>query len=252
MRLFLLLPLLLLMAACAPARPVLPPPPPASGEALLRQLETFAGAFHSLRGVAKVRVESDGRSLSGTQVLLAQKPDLLRAETLSPFGNPVLTVAAGAGRLNVLVPGEGRFLAGEASYQNMQRFTRLPLQLADLVGLLLYQVPIIPPGAPQISAEEDGRQRLILAAEEGVRQEALFDRELRLVETAYFQGEELVLKVGYGEFGEDGFPRFISLETPAEKTEARVTFSEVEVNVPLPEERFRLTPPSGYQIEPLP
>lgn len=243
--------LFFLLTSCAlpPAAPPLGPPPGA--ELLQQRLETLAGAFDSLQGVAKVRVESGGRSFAATQVLLARKPDLLRAETLSPFGNPVLTVAVADGFLYALVPGEGRFLRGAASYHNLQKFTRLPLQLADLVSLLLCEVPVIPGDEGVVTPTEEG-WLLTLEGGQGGRQELLFDRDLHLLQSSYFQEEKVVLQVGYGNFGEAGFPGSMSLKTPGEQTEATLDFSEVAVNVPIPEERFRLTPPAGYRIEPLP
>ncbi len=227
---------------------------PVTSDLLLERLQTLAAAFESLRGIAKVRIEAGGESLSGNQVLLIQKPDLLRAETLSPFGNPLLLVAVDGKTLNVMIPGEGRFLTGEASYRNIQRFTRLPLELTDLVQLLLCQVPIISHRNGQVSAAEDGAFRLVLTDAEAGRQELLFDRELRLVRSEYYQGEVLLLLVEYGRFapGEPPFPYSMRLEMTSNKEVATLNFSDVELNPSIPAERFSLSPPAGYAVEPLP
>lgn len=249
-----LLILFLLLAGCAPPRQPAPPAVPVTSELLLTRVQTLAAAFESLRGVAKVRIENGGESLAGNQILLVQKPDLLRAETLSPFGNPLLLVAADGKTLNVMIPGEGRFLTGEASYRNIQRFTRLPLRLTDLVHLLLCQVPIIPYRDSEVSAAEDGAFRLILNGAETERQELLFDRELRLVRSGYYQGEVLMLMVEYGRFapGEPPFPYSIRLEMTGDQGAATLNFSDVERNPSIPAERFALSPPPGYTVEPLP
>ncbi|MBE0596539.1 MAG: DUF4292 domain-containing protein [Desulfuromonadales bacterium] len=244
--------LFFLITACA--KPPIPVSPTPTAELLLQQLAQQGGAFDSLRGMARVRVASPERSFTANQLLLAQKPDRLRSETLSPFGNPVLTVAADGDRLSVLVPGEGRFLTGAASYRNLQRFTRLPLQLADLVQMVLYQVPMIPWQESRVDAGADGNWRLTLAAAQGeVRQELTFDRRLRLTGADYLQADALVLRLGYGPFDrQSGFPQAMSIETPAQQSEATLTFSEIELNASIPEERFRLSPPAGYTIEELP
>ncbi len=226
---------------------------PVGSEVLLERLQTLATAFASLRGQAKVRIETGGESFTGNQVLLAQKPDLLRAETLSPFGTPVLVVAAGSGGINVLIPGEGRFLSGESSLRNIQRFTRLPLQLTDLVHLLLYQAPVIPYIETTVVAGEDGGHRLLLDGEAGVRQELVFDRELRLLRVVYFQGAARVLEIDYGRFTSEAppFPRSMRLEMPERQSTASLTFSEVDLNRSIPAALFSLAPPVGYSIEPL-
>lgn len=247
-----LLLLCLLLTACArpPAAPLGPPP---TAELLLQQLAQQGEAYTSLRGMARVRVATPERSFTADQVLLAQKPDLLRAETLSPFGNPVLTLTADGRHLSALVPGEGRFFTGEASYRNLQRFTRLPLQLTDLVPLLLYQVPVIPSEESRVAATDDGHWRLTLVGGEGrVQQELTFDRQLRLTGADYRQEGELLLRVGYGPFDPNDFPRAMRVETPDQGSEASLAFSEVELNVSIPPERFRLTPPAGYTVEELP
>src|SRR5512139_3162283 len=56
------------------------------GRALLHEWLAASTRHTALQGVAKLRVQSAQRSISGTQVLLVEKPDRLRAETLSPFG----------------------------------------------------------------------------------------------------------------------------------------------------------------------
>jgi hypothetical protein len=106
--LLLLLPLLL--TACAPR--VLPPSapvPPAAAELLLARLADSATAFASLEGLARVRIRTEARSQTVTQALFAEKPDRLRLEALSPFGQPLLVAATDGRLLDVLIPGDGKF-----------------------------------------------------------------------------------------------------------------------------------------------
>jgi outer membrane lipoprotein-sorting protein len=251
--LLLLLPLLL--AACA-VRPVAPPPiaPPVSAANLLERLADSATAFTSLEGMAKVRISTETRTQSVTEVLFAEKPDRLRLETLSPFGQPLLVMATDGKQLEFLVPGEGKLYRDDFSLAHLQRLTRLPLQLTDLVHLLLYQVPVIGHERQSVEPLAEDETLLILHASAGRRQELRFDRLLRLTGAAYYQGDELLLRVGYDRFtGETRpFPLTASLAMPASKTEATVAFSEVRTNVAIPAERFRLTPPPGVEVLPFP
>lgn len=245
---------LLFFSGCAPAaRPPTPPPPPGMERVLLEKLRENAGTVRSLRGIAKVRVTSGGKSVSGNQVLFAREPDRFRAEVLSPFGQPLLLAATDGSELTVLVPGEGRVYRGEASYRNLQRFTRLPLELRDLVSLLLYEVPLLPEGEAAVTADPEG-YRLTLAGAGGMRQELLFDPRLRLIRSAWFRGGDLLVQADYGDFSETGpvFPRALSLRVPPEESEATLTFSELDLNPEIPEARFTLEAPAGYSVEPLP
>jgi outer membrane lipoprotein-sorting protein len=251
--LILLLPLLL--AACAPR--VLPPSelaPPASAELLLQRLADSATAFASLEGMAKVRIDTETRSRSVTNVFIAEKPDRLRLETLSPFGQPLLVMATDGRQIDVLIPGEGKLYSDDVSLERLQRLTRLPLQLTDLVHLLLYQVPLIGHEGQAVTADADGSTLLTLHGTGERRQELRFDRLLRLTGAAFYQGDELLLRVGYDRFSGETrpFPMTASLAMPAAKTEATVTFSEVRTNVAIPPERFRVTPPKGVEVLPFP
>jgi len=255
MRRFLLL-LTLLLAACAP-RP-LPPVgvPPTTEEVLLERLAESATAFGSLEGIAKLKIETAERSQTVTEVLIAEKPDRLRLETLNPFGfgQPLLTMATDGRQIDVFVPGEGKLYRDEVTLENLQRMTRLPLQLTDLVHLLLYQVPVIGHERRTVSPLDGGEVLLTLHGGGGRRQELCFDPQLRLVGASYYRGEELLLKVRYGEFTGDSrpFPKAASLVMPATSTSATVAFSDVRTNVVIPAERFRLTPPPGVEVLPFP
>jgi hypothetical protein len=249
--------LLLILAACVPRPPVPAVPavaPPVSEEILLESLAQNARAFQSLQGLAKVRINAGGRSLSGTQVLLAEKPDRFRAETLSPFGQPLLLMATDGRELDVMIPSEGRFYRGEASPENVQRFTRLPLRLPDLVHLLLYEVPVIGHGERTLAAGEEGDYLLTLFGESGRLQKLRFDAALRLVESAYFRDDVLQLRVSYDKLQGDlhYFPRSVFLEMPALNAEGSLAFSDVRTNVAIPPERFTLSPSPGMEILPIP
>jgi hypothetical protein len=197
-----------------------------------------------------------GKKATLTQALLVEKPDRFRAETLNPFGfgSPLLLMATDGRELAVMVPGEGLMFRGEASTRNLQRFTKLPLQLADLVHLLLYQVPVIPYAVLNGSVGPGGDYLLQLQDTEGRRQELWFDPDLKLVHSAYFQGSELDLRIRYDNFSAEDFPfpRSVFMEMPLQQAEASLAFSQVATNIAPEGRQFRLTTPEGYQERPIP
>ena len=203
----------------------------------------------SLQGVAKIKLQTPERSLSGTQVLLAGAPDRLRTETLSPFGTPLMVMAANGSELAVLLPGDNRFYQGRATPENLGRFTRLPLRLAELVNILLFRPPRIAYQQLQTSPRADGGWLVVL--ETGPRrQELLFDADRRLIGVAYLYDGELQLRLVYGEFAAEplNLPRRIELVLPLQRTEVSLTFKELEVDRPFLPGVFTLVAPAGATV----
>ena len=249
--------LLFMMPGCAPrkAPPPLPALPPVAADALLQQVETCGADVTSLRGLAKVRLVNGGKTVNVRQAILAGYPDRLRTETLSPFGSPLLVLASDGQNLDALLPGEGRFLHGPASAENLRRFSRLPLRLTDLVGLLLYRPPLFPWEEMRGGSGDAGsRYRLFLDGPAARRQVFSFAADLQLTGAAYYDGKELLLEIGYGDFGPapTPFPRQAELQLPGHGVTARIHFEEVELNVDLPAALFHLQPPAGVVVEELP
>jgi hypothetical protein len=222
-------------------------------QVLLQRLSEQNAAFHSLEGMARVRLFSEGRTQSSTQVLFAESPESFRSEVLSPFGQPLLLMTANGSELRVSIPGEGRLYRGDTSLDNLSRFTRIPLGFETLVPILLYQVPLLPHDDRLVEHGEKGGYRLILLQEGERRQQCDFDRELRLIGAVYFLATEPWLRIGFGRFADHGrpFPQQISLEVPGE-TEVTLTFDDLRTNVAIPPERFLLKVPPGAEVLPFP
>ena len=220
-----------------------------TGRTLLAEWLRRSAEPQSLQGVARVRVQTPERTLNGTQVLLVGAPDRLRAETLSPFGTPLLVLAANGKDLAVLLPGDNLFYHGRATPENLGRFTRLPLRLADLVGILLSRPPLLSYQQLDAFALADGGWRIELEA--GQRRQLLhFDAALRLVEVHYLTAGVLQLQLVYGDYAEsvDNLPRRIELKLPLQQTQASLLFDELEADRQLLPALFSLEPPPGATI----
>lgn len=246
-----------MMPGCAPPQAPIPLPalPPIAAGVLLQQVESCGADVTSLRGLAKVQLANGEKNFTVRQVILAGYPDRLRTETLSPFGSPLLVLASDGQTLAALLPGEGRFLQGPASAENLRRFTRLPLRLGDLVGLLLYRPPLLPWEEMRgDSGDADRSYRLFLDGPGTRRQVFSFAADLQLTGAAYYDGKELLLEVGYSDFGSGPppFPRHAELLLPGYAVTATIHFTEVELNVDLAAALFHLLPPVGVVVEELP
>lgn len=245
--------LVAVLGGCAvPAKPPVEPLPAVSAQELLHSLELRAGRFEALQGLGRIRVTVAGRSQSARQVLLVARPDRLRTEVLGPLGQTVLTVAAGEGILTAFLPGEKRFLSGAATPENLQRLIRVPLAPAELVRLMLHDVPLADASAARAEVRED-RYVLMLPTAGGSLQTLFLDSRKRLRTAQFERNGVLLWRAGYDDFRpEDDLPLSMRLEWPSAETDVELQLSDVKINTTLPAERFRLTPPVGVMVEILP
>ncbi|PLX89866.1 MAG: hypothetical protein C0619_10395 [Desulfuromonas sp.] len=246
-----LLVLLLLMVGCARPDSALRPLPAA--EQLLEGFTRTQGLYRSLDGEAKVGVTVAGKFFSSQQFLLLERPDRLRIDALSSFGQLLLQLAVNRNEmmvfLNTTVP--GRYYRGPASDENLWRFTRLPIGLKQMLELLLYDPPLIAGLDTRVEPHPQGAQLSVVGGVQ--RQEIVFDRHLRPVAIRYYDRDQLSLQVEYEKISEiSGFPSRVRIEIPEQKTSVSVRFSEVRTNVPIPAERFSFAQPANSTLENLP
>jgi outer membrane lipoprotein-sorting protein len=241
--------LVLFLSGCS-LKPQVPPPVVAE-ELLLAALEEQQQQFSSLRGMAKIEISTAGDTSRTSQLILAAKPDRFRAEVLQILGPPLLSLAIDGTDMAVSIPSRRQFYQGPASSENLRRFTRVPLEIDELVHLLLHQVPLI--NYRQIRSEPG--PKLILDDADGYHQHLEFDSQLRLIGATYLDSWRrpwLIVKYSDFDLAGNGFPHRLEVSMPQLEVNARVVLSELEVNPLLAENKFRLSVPAGVPVQPLP
>lgn len=244
--------LLLALTACArPIKPVWTELP--ETDALLQKLAATTGLVHSLDSAATVSLTVNGKFFSSQQFLLVEKPDRLRADVLTGFGQLILQLTTDGQELSVFtnttVP--GHFYRGPATTENLTRFTRIPLATKDMVRLLLYDPPVI--GFEKSVVLLDNGDLLLELSNPEMSQELRFNPQLQVVGCRYFSEGKELLEVLYEKIDtETLFPRTIRLDLAAENTKAVIKLSELQINIEIPAERFRLKKPDNLQLEALP
>lgn len=249
---WLLMIIMLLLSACAGKTAMewqdIPEP-----TVLLAELQSRSGLYRRLDAAAQVGLKTEGKYFSSQQFIVLERPDRLRLDVLTGFGQLVLQLASDGHELAVFdnrqVPGQ--FFHGPASEKNIGRFIRLPLPVRDLLPVLLYAPPLI---AFDHSRSLTSDSRLILAIEDGDRlQELDFDQNYYLLGCRYFYAGQLQLEVEYHKFDPvDHFPRTIRIRVPGTETLLTLTYSELKLNSAIDASRFRLDAPMGSIEEVLP
>ncbi len=258
--------LLVALAAVAPFGCPRPPPPRPpelstlpSAEAALARLRTAGADRSSLRALGRATYfGSEGRVRLGI-VMVIERPDRFRVETLSPMEQPIDVMVSDGGRLRLLR--EGRLFEGPATPENIARILPVPLRPEDLVDAMLGGVPTGDRFRPTELTWADEDQRdwlLVLEGPGGERARLTVDPARAIVKTMRLERADGLerLRVVFDKHeavapaaGE--FPRSVSLTIPERKDEVSLRWRDIDVNVPLDPALFSLQPPPGVRPEPL-
>jgi outer membrane lipoprotein-sorting protein len=242
------------LASCAPLRPELGPPVSSDfADALMQKWRDKALKIDSIQGLARLKLEAPLNNINANQVLLVERPDRLRAETLSPFGVPLLLLVASGEEMGALLPSQNIYYQGSSSPQNLGMFVNLPLGLSELVGVLLYQPEMIDSWKKEAFTLKSGGWLLIHSGTLQ-RQELIFNDLQELIEVSYYKDNDLLLKVQYAEFSdsENSYPKLLTLKIPEKYATITLEFSDVETNAQIRPELFKIAPPASARVVYLP
>ena len=242
------------LSACAPVRPDLGPPVSSDfADDLLRHWQADVQGLKSIKGLARLKLEAPLNNVNANQVLLVEQPDRLRAETLSPFGVPLLLLVADGEKMGAFLPAQNLYYQGSSTPENLGTFVNLPLELSDLVGILLYQPQMIVAREKEAFTLKDGGWLLIRRGTLE-RQELVFNAMQQLIEVSYYKDNDLFLKAHYGQFSasDSTYPRQLTLDIPAKYAKITLEFSDLETNGKIRPDLFKLTPPAGARVVYLP
>jgi outer membrane lipoprotein-sorting protein len=235
--------------------------PNISSEDILASFDQRWQLAESLRALARVTVTSPQGRYSTRQTFLWHRPALLRLDTLSLFGQPVMSLVADAAQVSIYYPAEGTFFQGPASAATLARVVGLPLDVEEVAPLLMGYIrpsPAHQVGALYLQADE-GRYLLRFVGVEGwLIQDTWVDPDQLLPRRVlrYAHRGIATVDIAYSDFRHlvDTFPapQALAIWLPQVETEIRIQFLSVELNPALSPTVFHRSPPAGVPIRPLP
>jgi hypothetical protein len=207
----------------------------------------FGAATASCREIRSLTAELglSGRAgrtrLRGRALVGAAAPDRIRLEALAPFGPPVFILAAHDGTATLLLPRDDRVVAGEPPAAIVEALAGIRVDPATLRAAV---------AGCALDATEAQSGRAIgerwLAVDVGDERTIYLDRveegpwRVRGARTPDFT-------LTYDEMG-PGLPARITVRTRAEgatAAEVRLSVTDVDLNVPLGDEAFRVEVPES-------
>lgn len=243
----------LLLAGC-PDRHRKPDAFSADPAPLLAKVAARNAAIRSLTAQLKLEVWRDGERIKLRQLVAVQSPNKLRIDLLSPFEQPLVTLASDGAVLSIYDLEKKRFSRGAASNANLARLIPVKLAPDSLGGLLRGTIPVIKYTSAKVAWDgENGWYQLDLENAERRQRIHIEPKAWRITQAREWMGDAEVYAARLGDYsstGETALPRRLRLTAPGGiKVDAVV--EDHQVNVDLPPEAFVLDPPQGIPIEPL-
>jgi len=239
-----------ILAGCAARAPHAPPAGPGGPLPSAAQIDDALAqrraAVRSVRALARLRYSAPEESRSAKQLIIAERPDRLRFEILSPFG-AVFVLTAADGALAAWTRSESTVYRGSASAENLQRYAQVDLPVATAVDLLLGTPPLQANADGVVSADDDGIE-LWQESGRGVRV-GWFSPALEPLRYEQRDADgHVLLRATFGQYATvDGvrLPTQLGIEIPSAQRRVDIDLAEPEVNPVLSNALFALETPAG-------
>ncbi|MBW2120749.1 MAG: DUF4292 domain-containing protein [Deltaproteobacteria bacterium] len=192
-----------------------------------------------------------GKRMSATQAIALAKPGFMRLETLNFLNQPLLIAATDGVSFEAMVLAENRFYRGSVS-RGLARFMGLRMESEALVSMFFGEIPYREAGSIAY-AHERGLFRLNFPRSPQWEAQTFWihPKTLRVVEVSKIDHMGQEIRISFKRFRKTrsvAFPREIEIEASGSGSLIRLDFRKVTINVPLPEELFRLPVPPGAEV----
>jgi hypothetical protein len=193
-----------------------------------------------------MRLKSGLARIWTRQAVLVKRPAAIRVDVLSPFGL-ALAIGTEGSVLWAFPPQQGVRYEGPASRANLTRLLGTPLDVDDLVDVLLGVPPARQPTAPP-SLARDGQEYVLTVPYRGGTQEVRFATDTLLVTRIEDRRDDATpLSVRFADY-ENGFARALDLDAGGGMS-ASIAFDQIEPNVAIDATAF--APPAAPRVLPL-
>jgi len=227
---------------------------------LLADVRAAQERVRSVRGTARVRIESPGLNGSVVELVAAEKPGRLRLATLDFFGNPAALLVADGDRFGFYDARTRTWYRGTATPENVSRFLPVVLPPSELVTILCGSAPLVRGRATEASPGNGLVQLVVAAGEVGQRIEvgeglAIESSRVRRADPDP-AAQAAFYDLDFDAFRQAGgvrFPMEVRLDAPHARSRVKLAwFDDLLVNARSDDGLFSLEPPRGAKVVDLP
>ncbi len=139
---------------------------PKSAEELLKRIEVAESAVVSVKGEARLKIDSPQTKGSVTVFAAVAQPAWVHLESLDFFGKPLGVFVSDGTTFGLYDGPAGKYFHGPATAQNVARFVPIAIPPAELAALLLGRAPRIPHESAELRLDSEAGV-LVLTLKQG-------------------------------------------------------------------------------------
>lgn len=241
-----------LLAACPPRGPMNfgVDGEPSSAEEVLQRVAVAEAAVTSVRGDAKLYVDSPQGKGSVSLFAAVAQPALVHIEQLDFFNRPQGMLVTDGERFGLFDVKESRYYRGPASPTNLGRFLPLVLPPAELAAVMLGRAPRITPEASEWRVDE-ALGVFVVTLKRGPVTQVLHVQppSYRVVKSVVEGMQAYDLDFSDIEtYGAATLPEKVKLSAPQAQTSVELSWKDVTVGVAPDAAMFDQEPPEGVEV----
>lgn len=221
------------VAACNGALP--PKSQFPTADAALDRMKAVYSCVNGVQGQAKIDHLSKQGRIRGDLYLLAQNPDRVRFEVVSPFGPTLFLLTSDGREFRLLDVKNKQFLHGPPKSCNLARMTQVPIPGHALVSLLRGEAPVLlhKPEQARIAWEgEGGFYRLLVDSNHGALEEVHLRVHPDDFEKPWGEQRVRITDVRIAQMGVDLYHAELSNHAPAKTSAPRKDDDGIEADIP--------------------
>jgi len=207
---------------------------PSADDALARMKATYA-CVNGVQGQAKIDHLSKQGRVRGDIYILAQNPDRVRFEVVSPFGPTLFLLTSDGKEFQLLDVKNKQFLYGPPSACNLARMTQVPVPGHALVSLLRGEAPVLVHKPEQARISWDGKggfYRLLVDSNHGALEEIFLEVHDKDFDKPWSEQRVRVRDVRIAQMGVDLYHAELSNHEPLKTSPPREDADGIEDPIP--------------------
>jgi hypothetical protein len=224
--------------------------PAKDGAELLKRIVVAESQVISVKGDAKLIVDSPQGKGAVSLFVAVMHPAQLHIESLDFFGRPEGILVTDGERFGLYDARQRKYFRGPASAENMARFVPIALPPRELASLLMGRVPRIPEESSELSVDEPSRSYSLALKRGAVTQRLNVSTGTHRVTRSRVEGiatyaidaDELT------DYGPATLPKHLTLDAPTAKTKVELLYKDITVNETPELTLFELEPPEGIPV----